>query len=368
MEIKKKKVIIAMSGGVDSSVSAYLLLQEGYFVEGVFMKNWEEDDHINYCSSSKDLYDVRQVCKKLGIYLHEINFSYEYWNDVFKVFISEYVKGNTPNPDVLCNKKIKFGILFNFVIKNLQFDYFATGHYAQIKYFNRQPFLIKGYDKNKDQSYFLYTLKSSKLKKILFPIGHLEKKVVRKIAQKINLHNAKKKDSVGICFIGPKNFSKFLNRFIPNKPGNILDKYGYIIGIHNGLSYYTIGQRKGMNLLGQYNKLNCPWYVIKKNFMKNSLIAAQGIKNKELISFGLIAANINWINRLCISTRFTCTVKIRYLQKEVLCQVQLLSLTSVRLFFCRPVFSVAIGQSVVFYNSEICLGGGIIQQSFHDIV
>lgn len=364
MKIKKnKKIIIAMSGGVDSSVSAYLLLQQGYIVEGIFMKNWEEDDNLNYCASSKDLNDVRKICKKIGIYLHEINFSTEYWNHVFKDFLFQHKKGNTPNPDILCNKKIKFGVLFNFVIYTLKADYIATGHYAQIKYLNGTPMLLRSKDTNKDQSYFLYTINSNKLKKILFPIGHLKKKTVRKIAKSIKLHNSEKKDSIGICFIGPCKMSTFLSRFIYSRSGNIVTEYGYIIGIHNGLINYTIGQRKGIGIGGKYDKINKPWYVMKKNLMKNSLTVVQGYKNNKLFYKELIAINVNWISKINISNNFFCTVKTRYRQKDISCNISVINLYSVKVFFKKPVFAVTPGQSVVFYSEEICLGGGIINKA-----
>ncbi|CAL4320612.1 tRNA-specific 2-thiouridylase MnmA [Buchnera aphidicola (Panaphis juglandis)] len=361
--IKPKKVILGMSGGVDSSVSAYLLLKNKYIVEGVFMKNWEEDDKFNYCSALEDLNDARNVCKFLGIHLHEINFSHEYWNYVFKDFISVHKKGNTPNPDILCNQKIKFGVFFDFSMKQLNSDYIATGHYAQISYFNHKPMLLRSTDLLKDQTYFLYTLKHYQLKKILFPIGHLKKYEVRNIAKKINLLNSQKKDSFGICFIGPRKMSNFLNRFIRSLPGNIVTIHGYIIGIHTGLVNYTIGQRKGLGIGGKNDKKLLPWYVMKKNLFKNSLIVVQGHQNNKLFSIGLIARNVNWINKDNVLDIFKCTLKTRYRQKDISCKITLLNLRSVKAIFSQPVSSVTIGQSVVFYQYDICLGGGIITSS-----
>lgn len=357
-----KKVIVAMSGGVDSAVCAYLLLQQGYQVEGMFMKNWEEDDTFNYCASEQDLKDAKGVAKKIGIYLHEVNFSTEYWNDVFKNFLLEHQKGNTPNPDILCNKKIKFGIFFDFAINNLQADYIATGHYVQIQSFNNQNMLIRGKDPNKDQSYFLYTLKHEKLKKILFPIGKFYKTEIRNIAKKIHLPNANKPDSMGICFIGASNMKQFLNRFIKQKKGNIVDEYGCIVGTHTGLMNYTIGQRKGLGIGGNKHKKNIPWYVLKKNLINNSLTVVQGINHHQLLSSGLIAHHVSWINKVNISSNFFCTAKTRYRQNDIPCQVQLITLTTIQIIFQIPVFCITPGQSVVLYSYHICLGGGIIHK------
>ncbi|CAL4042653.1 tRNA-specific 2-thiouridylase MnmA [Buchnera aphidicola (Takecallis arundicolens)] len=361
--MKNKKVILAMSGGVDSSVSAHILLNLGYTVSGIFMKNWEEDDTINYCASSKDLNDAKQVCQKLGIYLHEVNFSAEYWDNVFENFLLSHQQGKTPNPDILCNKKIKFGVLFDFIIYQLQSDYIATGHYAQIKYFNKKPMLIRSVDINKDQSYFLYTLSSEKLKKILFPIGHLTKQEVRTIAKKIKLHNANKKDSTGICFIGPNKNFHFLSRFISSRKGNIVTEQGYIIGTHNGLINYTIGQRKKIGIGGKFDKKNTPWYVISKNLMKNSLIVAQGHNNIRLFSIGAIIFNVHWIHKLNILNGLVCTVKTRYRQKDISCQIFFINIFSIKIIFKKPESSITPGQSVVFYSQDICLGGGIITQA-----
>ncbi|CAL4320639.1 tRNA 2-thiouridine(34) synthase MnmA [Buchnera aphidicola] len=358
-----KKVIVAMSGGVDSSVAAYILLQQGYIVEGMFMKNWEEDDTIDYCASSQDLNDTRAVCKKLKIYLHEVNFSEEYWNDVFKKFLFAYKTGITPNPDIWCNKYIKFKIFLNVATKLFKADYIATGHYAQIKYFNHKPMLIRGIDVNKDQSYFLYTLNHKKLKKILFPIGKFQKKKVRNIARELNLSVAEKPDSTGICFIGSYKIQKFLSRFITSLPGNILTDRGYIIGKHSGIINYTIGQRKGLGIGGKYGKKNIPWYVCDKNLFLNTITVVQGFNHHKLMSIGLIADKVNWINSENISNILNCTAKVRYRQIDVPCIIILKNLKSIKIFFKNPVFGVTPGQSVVFYSCEICIGGGIIKKS-----
>ncbi|MCV2525635.1 MAG: tRNA 2-thiouridine(34) synthase MnmA, partial [Candidatus Lightella neohaematopini] len=243
--MNKKKVIIGLSGGVDSSVSAWLLQQKGYYVEGLFMKNWEDDDNIYNCTSAQDLYDTEIVCKTLNIKLNIVNFSYEYWENVFKLCLVYYKLGYTPNPDILCNKEIKFKVFLNFALKELRADYIATGHYVRSIIINNNYSLLRGIDKNKDQSYFLYTINNDILRKVLFPIGNLTKLQVRSIANKINLSNANKKDSTGICFIGKKKFSNFISRYLKSKSGIIKSTSGKILGNHNGLIYYTIGQRKG---------------------------------------------------------------------------------------------------------------------------
>ncbi|AEO08614.1 tRNA-specific 2-thiouridylase MnmA [Buchnera aphidicola str. Ak (Acyrthosiphon kondoi)] len=362
MTIKKnKKVIVAMSGGVDSSVSAWMLKKQKYQVEGLFMKNWEEDDQEGYCNSTQDLLDAENVCEKLNIHLHKINFSLEYWEYVFKNFLNEHKQGKTPNPDILCNKEIKFNMFLNYSIQELQADYIATGHYARIKKINEKYLLLKGTDLNKDQSYFLYTLNKIQLKRILFPIGHLKKKQVRNIARKIDLKNSEKKDSTGICFIGPKKLKNFLSLYLPENKGDIVTIAGQVVGKHNGIFFYTLGQRQGLGIGGIKGEYNIPWYVVEKNIKKNILIVAQGSYNRYLMSVGLIAKNVNWINSDQLSFPFSCMAKTRYRQKDIICKIEYINNKFIRILFDLPVIAVTPGQSIVFYLSEICIGGGIIE-------
>ncbi|XRX43290.1 MAG: tRNA 2-thiouridine(34) synthase MnmA [Buchnera aphidicola (Tetraneura sorini)] len=365
MKNKKKKIIVSMSGGVDSSVSALLLKKQNYFVEGLFMKNWEEDDNNNYCSAKKDLEDVKILCKKLNIRLHKVNFSNEYWENVFKIFLKRLKIGSTPNPDILCNKEIKFKLFFDFSILVLGADFIATGHYAQKKRINNRIFLTRSQDLDKDQTYFLYTLNEKQIKKIIFPIGHLKKSQVRKIAKENNLHVANKKDSTGICFIGPKKFKNFLFKYIPKKKGNIVTLEKEIIGVHDGVVYYTIGQRKGLKIGGIKGKKGEPWYVVKKEIDTNTLVVSQGKKNDYLMSVGMIVNELNWINGTFFfkKNKLSCNVQIRHRQKVISCKLIKLNNTIIKVLFDKLAYSVVIGQSAVFYSfQKECIGGGIIKK------
>ena len=357
-----KKVICGMSGGVDSSVSAFILQQQGYQVEGLFMKNWEEDDDTDYCTAAADLADAQAVCDKLGIKLHKINFAAEYWDNVFEHFLSEYKAGRTPNPDILCNKEIKFKAFLEYAAEDLGANYIATGHYVRRRGADDNAQLLRGLDANKDQSYFLYTLSSKQVGQSLFPVGDIEKPIVRAIAEELGLITAKKKDSTGICFIGERKFKDFLARYLPAQPGDIRTVDGEIIGRHEGLMYHTLGQRKGLGIGGVKGASEEAWYVVEKDLVNNELIVAQGHDHSALLSTGLIAQQLHWVDRQPIREPLRCTVKTRYRQTDVPCTIEPIDDESIKVIFDEPQIAVTPGQSAVFYLDEVCLGGGIIEQ------
>jgi len=354
------KVIVGMSGGVDSSVSALLLKEQGYQVEGLFMKNWEEDDSEEYCAAAEDLKDAQQVAEKLDIELHTINFAAEYWDNVFEYFLAEYKIGRTPNPDIMCNKEIKFKAFLEFAAEELGAHYIATGHYCQRRYVNNRWQLIRGHDDNKDQSYFLHTLGNDHIAQTLFPIGHLPKSEVREIARQNQLITHDKKDSTGICFIGERKFKDFLSRYLPAQPGVIETAEGEAIGTHQGLMYHTHGQRKGLLIGGKKDHGEQPWYVVEKDVERNVLIVGQGADHPYLYSNGLIANQLHWVDRISPTSPLNITVKTRYRQADIPCIVTLEKETA-RVMFTTPQKSVTPGQSAVFYNGDSCLGGGIIE-------
>ncbi len=357
------KVIVGMSGGVDSSVSAYLLQQQGYQVEGLFMKNWEEDDNDEYCAAAEDLQDAQDVCDKLGIELHTVNFAAEYWDNVFEYFLEEYKAGRTPNPDIMCNKEIKFKAFLEFAAEALGADYIATGHYVRRRQnADGKAEMLRGLDNNKDQSYFLYTLSHEHVAQTLFPVGELEKPEVRRIAEEQGLVTAKKKDSTGICFIGERKFRDFLGKYLPAQPGQIETPEGEVIGEHMGLMYHTLGQRKGLHIGGMKNSGDEPWYVVDKDLERNVLIAAQGHEHPLLFSTGLIADQLHWVNRQDLTEPTRCTVKTRYRQTDIPCTLTPLDGGKVKVMFDEPQIAVTPGQSAVFYLDEVCLGGGIIDE------
>ncbi len=360
---EQTKVIVGMSGGVDSSVSAYLLKEQGYQVEGLFMKNWEEDDTDEYCAAAQDLDDAQAICDKLEIKLHTINFATEYWDNVFEYFLAEYKAGRTPNPDIMCNKEIKFKAFLEFACEDLGADYIATGHYVQRELRDNSWKMIRGLDNNKDQSYFLYTLNEDQLAHTLFPVGHIEKPEVRAIAEKAGLVTHNKKDSTGICFIGERKFKDFLGQYLPAQPGIIESAEGVAVGHHDGLMYHTLGQRKGLRIGGLADAGEEPWYVVEKDLLRNVLIVGQGHNHPRLFSKGLIANQLHWVDRKALTTSIQCTVKTRYRQEDVSCTVTPITGSATEEYqidFAEQQSSVTPGQSVVFYQDDVCLGGGII--------
>lgn len=356
---KDTKVVIGMSGGVDSSVAALLLKEQGYNVVGVFMKNWDEKDDNGACTAVDDYEDVRRVCDNIGIPYYTINFVKEYWDRVFEYFLSEYKKGRTPNPDVMCNKEIKFKAFLDFALK-IGADYIAMGHYAQLDCFDGEYRLLRGSDSNKDQSYFLCELNQYQLSKSMFPIGHLTKPEVREIAKKAGLSTATKKDSTGVCFIGERNFREFLNNYLPAKSGPIKTLDGKVKGEHFGLMHYTLGQRKGLGIGGEGD----PWFVVDKNLKTNTLYVVQGEDNPKLYSFGLLATDLNWISQKPKADKFQCTAKFRYRQPDQEVVVYLKENNSCFVEFKNPQKAITPGQAVVFYDGAICLGGGIIDKYY----
>ena len=353
------RVIVGMSGGVDSSVSALLLQQAGYSVEGLFMKNWDEDDGSEYCTAKADLADASAVCEKLGIHLHTANFAAEYWDGVFEYFLAEYRAGRTPNPDILCNREIKFKVFLEYA-EILGADFIATGHYARTRHDDGRTTLLRGLDANKDQSYFLYAVSAQALAKALFPVGELTKSEVRFLAQQHGLVTHDKKDSTGICFIGERRFRDFLSRYIPARPGDIVAADGQVIGQHRGSMYYTLGQRAGLGIGGLTDHSEAPWYVAAKDVSSNTLVAVQGNDHPLLFSQTLTADQLHWIDGQPAQNSFSCSAKIRYRQVDQACRVELGGDNSCHVIFDQAQRAVTPGQSVVFYSDETCLGGGVI--------
>ncbi len=361
------RVIVGMSGGVDSSVAALLLIEQGYRVEGLFMKNWEEDDDTEYCTAKADLADAESVCKTLGIHLHTANFAAEYWDNVFEHFIQEYRAGRTPNPDILCNREIKFKAFLDYA-SELGADLIATGHYARRvtrqTAQGAQTLLLKGLDNNKDQSYFLSAVNEAALERSLFPVGELEKPAVRDIAARHGFITHDKKDSTGICFIGERKFKDFLQRYLPATPGVIETVDGEIVGQHHGLMYHTYGQRQGLGIGGLQKHGEAPWYVVGKDLQRNVLLVAQGNDNPWLFSSALRATQLSWINRRPPALPLNCTAKIRYRQADQACVVEHDGEEAVRVTFTDPQRAVTPGQTIVFYDGEVCLGGAVIEQYY----
>jgi len=363
MKSSDKKIIVGLSGGVDSSVAAFLLLEKGFEVEALFMKNWDEDDEDEYCSASEDLADAQQVADQLKIKLHTVNFSHEYWEDVFEHFLSEHKKGRTPNPDVLCNQRIKFKAFLDYA-KDLGAKKIATGHYARIAEENGKYLLKAGLDGNKDQSYFLHLLNQEQLSQSLFPLGEIDKQEVREIAKNNNFMNADKKDSTGICFIGERPFSEFLTTFLPKEKGDIIDQNGVFIKHHDGLPFYTIGQRKGLEIGGGFSNSPKPWFVADKILESNKIVAVQG-DHPLLYHNSLIADDIHWIDSPTESS-FSCSAKIRYRQASQRCEVTLINDQTIKVNFIDSQRAITPGQSVVFYDGDVCLGGSVIKSKSNE--
>ncbi len=353
----KKKVILGMSGGVDSSVCAVLLKEAGYDVIGLFMKNWDEKDEDGVCTSAQDAEDAKRVASEIGFPCYTINFEKEYWERVFSYFLSEYNKGRTPNPDVMCNQEIKFNAFLDYAMK-LDADYIAMGHYARVQEKDGDYLLLRGVDINKDQSYFLSRIGQKALSKTLFPIGELNKKEVREIAEKHNLYTAKKKDSTGICFIGERDFDVFLDKYLLSEEGDIIDVDGGVIGRHTGLIHYTLGQRKGIGIGGVGT--GEPWFVAGKSLKKNQLFVAQGENHPSLLSVSLEAEDPSWISGVAPEMPLRCTAKFRYRQADIPVTVSMLDSGSIKIVYDSPVKAVTPGQAAVLYDGDICLGSAII--------
>ena len=352
-------VVIGMSGGVDSSVAAWILKQQGYNVIGLFMKNWEDDDNSEYCSSRQDWLDVVSVADLIGIDVEAVNFASEYKDRVFAEFLREYSAGRTPNPDVLCNAEIKFKAFLDHAM-SLGAEAIATGHYAKTARVGEEVHLLKAIDETKDQSYFLYRLNQQQLKHVIFPLGGIRKTVIREIAQKIGLPNAAKKDSTGICFIGERPFREFLNRYLPRIPGPIKTPEGKVVGEHMGLAFFTLGQRKGIGLGGSQDGNGDAWYVARKDVANNTLYVVQGHEHPWLLAKRLDAMDASWISGSA-PTPGSYSAKTRYRQADSACVLNAgNSSQDFSLDFPEPQWAVTPGQSAVLYDGDICLGGGII--------
>ena len=359
--MQKKTVVVGMSGGVDSSVSAYLLKEEGYDVKGLFMQNWQSEPG-EICTSEIDFKDASAVCDKLDIPLHRANFSDEYWERVFTNFLSEHEKGRTPNPDILCNREIKFKSFLDYAF-NIGADFIATGHYAKIIAKNNNKFLARAKDSFKDQTYFLHEVSEKEFDRCIFPLADLTKDEVREIALKQNLITADKKDSVGICFVGERNLKDFLNRFISFSKGDIKDENGNIVGEHQGSILYTEGQRQGLQIGGVKGANELPWYVYKKDIKNNVIHVCQGVNNELLMNSGLFVEKINWINDIEYDLPMNCLVQVRHQHIPVECYLESNN-DKIMLTFKDKIRAIAPGQSAVLYDNDICLGGGIINQTF----
>ncbi len=358
----RPRIIVGLSGGVDSSVAALLLLEQGFEVHGLFMKNWEDSYETGYCAAAEDLEDARSVCETLAIPLHQVNFTAEYQQRVFHYFLDEYRRGRTPNPDTLCNTEIKFKAFLEHA-RRLGADRIATGHYARIAQQQQTWRLLKGRDSNKDQSYFLYGLNQGQLASAVFPIGDLDKTEVRSRAAAAQLITHAKKDSTGICFIGERPFREFLSQHLPAKPGPIYSTEGTLLGEHHGLMFHTIGQRQGLGIGGRRDGSGEPWYVVAKDLEHNSLYVAQGDHHPALFHWRLRASQLHWISGITPTLPCHCQAKIRYRQADQPCVIESLQGDEAIIQFHEPQRAISPGQAVVFYLGDECLGGGIIESA-----
>lgn len=353
--IAETRVVVGMSGGVDSSVAAHLLKEQGYDVIGIFMKNWDDTDEFGVCTATEDYEDVISVCNDIGIPYYAVNFEQQYWDKVFTYFLEEYKAGRTPNPDVMCNKEIKFKAFLDHAL-SLGADFLATGHYAQVVETEDGVAMLRGKDENKDQTYFLNQLSQDQLQKVMFPIGGLDKSEVRQMAEQAGLSTAKKKDSTGICFIGERNFKEFLGQYLPAQPGHMKTMEGQTVGKHDGLMYYTIGQRHGLGIGGAGD----PWFVIGKDLKDNNLLVGQGFHHDALYSDSLTAIDLSFATARKLPAEFDCTAKFRYRQPDTKVTVKLHEDGRAEVTFAQPVRAITPGQAVVLYDGEECLGGGTI--------
>lgn len=352
--------MVAMSGGVDSAVSALLLQQQGRDIAAMFMKNWEEDDRHGECSAAEDVGDAEAIAESMGITLHTRNFALEYWDNVFEEFLDEYRAGRTPNPDILCNREIKFKTFLEHA-EALGADKIATGHYVRSDSEGGKSRLLRGLDHNKDQSYFLYAVGHEQLAKTLFPVGELEKPEVRKLAEQAGFPVFDKKDSTGICFIGERNFTSFLHEYVNSEPGDIQTPRGRVIGQHQGLMFHTLGQRQGLGIGGVKGYPEAPWYVLHKDLDNNILYVDQGHEHPWLLSTELEARQLAWVSGEAPSAGTSLTAKVRYRQQDQAVVIEEIDDEHMRLRFDQPQRAVTPGQSVVLYDGEVCLGGGIIE-------
>ncbi|HEY4532503.1 MAG TPA: tRNA 2-thiouridine(34) synthase MnmA [Kurthia sp.] len=355
----KTRVVVGMSGGVDSSVTAHVLKEQGYEVIGIFMKNWDDTDENGFCTATEDYEDVIKVCNQIGIPYYAVNFEKQYWDKVFSYFLEEYKAGRTPNPDVMCNKEIKFKAFLEHALR-LGADYVATGHYARIEETEDGVKMLRGVDNNKDQTYFLNQLSQEQLSHVMFPIGDIEKPRVRQIAEEAGLATAKKKDSTGICFIGERNFKEFLSQYLPAQPGNMETFDGRVMGKHDGLMYYTLGQRHGLGIGGDGE----PWFAIGKDLKRNVLYVGQGFHHDKLYSTSLTAVKTSFTTNREMPTKFNCTAKFRYRQTDVPVEVEILEDGRWNVTFSEATRAITPGQSVVLYDGDECLGGGTIDEVF----